>query len=194
MFEAIATMSAMGLGLGLVLGVAARKFAVETPPILDELEKLMPGTNCGQCGYPGCRTAAEAIASGSAPVTLCPPGGKALAGELLKILPEEISCHGGGGVDLASMEDTGPIIAFIFEDQCTGCTKCFKRCPTDAIVGASRQIHTVISDACIGCEACVDVCPTKAIIIRQKPESLGTWHWPKPAHALATETSSGIAA
>lgn len=181
MLAAVATMSAMGLGLGALLGLAARRLKVEGDPIVDEIEKMMPGTNCGQCGFPGCRPAAEAVSAGQAPVTLCPPGGRTLAGELAERL--------GVDADLSAMGDAAPLVAFIFEDQCTGCTKCFKRCPTDAIVGASRQIHTVINDACIGCNACVEACPTKAVIIRPKPESLQNWYWPKPADGLDAATA-----
>ncbi|WP_095590456.1 RnfABCDGE type electron transport complex subunit B [Actibacterium ureilyticum] len=174
MIEAVATMSALGLGLGTILGVAARRFHVETPPIVDEIEAQLPGTNCGQCGFPGCRGAAEAVAEGAAPVTLCPPGGREVAVTLAEITGAEPPGSGGTG------QDAEPVVAFIFEDHCTGCTKCFKRCPTDAIIGAAKQIHTVVNDACIGCDACVAVCPTEAIILRTKPRTLRNWHWPKP--------------
>jgi len=176
MLYAVTSMTALGLGLGLLLGIAARKFHVETPPIVDEIEKLLPGTNCGNCGYPGCRGAAEAVADGSAPVTLCPPGGRELALQLADIAGPSCS----GGADLGGLEEADQMVAFIFEDHCTGCTKCFKRCPTDAIVGASKQIHTVVVDACIGCDACIEVCPTEAIIRRTKPRTLRNWYWDKP--------------
>ncbi|TCP43342.1 electron transport complex subunit RsxB [Rhodovulum marinum] len=176
MLSAVASMTAMGLGLGLALGLAARRFHVEVPPVVDEIDALLPGTNCGQCGYPGCRAGAEALAAGEAPVTLCPPGGRDVALQIADILgvdPAE-------GADLDGMEEAPQMVAFIFEDHCTGCTKCFKRCPTDAIVGANRQIHTVITDACIGCDACIEVCPTEAIIHRPKPRTLRNWYWDKP--------------
>lgn len=180
MLAAALSMSTLGLGLGLLLGIAARRFRVETPPILDAIEEVLPGTNCGQCGFPGCRGAAEALADGAAPVTLCPPGGRALAVTLAEITGIDLPASGDGG-----LEDGEPLIAFIFEDHCTGCTKCFKRCPTDAIVGAAKQIHTVVSDACIGCDACVQICPTEAIILRTKPRTLRNWYWEKPAQPFA---------
>ncbi|WP_425090867.1 RnfABCDGE type electron transport complex subunit B [Tropicimonas sp. S265A] len=183
MLTAALSMSALGVGLGALLGVAAKRFYVETPPIVDEIEQMLPGTNCGQCSFPGCRGAAEALAEGSAPVTLCPPGGRDLAIELAEVV-------GAGEVPtgaLSGMEDTAPLVAFIFEDHCTGCTKCFKRCPTDAIVGAAKQIHTVVTDACIGCDACVAVCPTEAILLREKPRSLANWYWEKPDLSHASE-------
>lgn len=177
MITAALSMSALGVGLGVVLGVAARYFHVETPPIVDEIEGAMPGTNCGQCGFPGCRGAAEALAAGEAEVNLCPPGGQDLVVELVEITGFDMPQGGEAGEEMA------PQIAFIFEDHCTGCTKCFKRCPTDAIVGAAKQIHTVVSDACIGCDACVEVCPTEAIILRSKPATLANWYWDKPDSA-----------
>jgi len=176
MIEAAASMSALGLGLGLLLGVAARRFHVETPPIIDEIDGILPGTNCGACGYPGCRGLAEAMAEGTAPVTACTPGGRDVALQLAEV----VDPGGDGDAALSDMADEEPHVAFIFEDHCTGCMKCFKRCPTDAIIGANKQIHTVIVDACIGCDACVEVCPTEAIVIRAKPRTLKSWYWEKP--------------
>ncbi|GAA0309255.1 RnfABCDGE type electron transport complex subunit B [Rhodovulum strictum] len=182
MLLAATSMTAMGLGLGLLLGLAARKFHVETPPVIDEIERILPGTNCGQCGFPGCRAGAEALAGGTAPINLCPPGGRELALQLSEIL----GVDPGAGGDLGGMEEAEPIVAFIFEDHCTGCTKCYKRCPTDAIVGANKQIHTVIVDACIGCNACIEVCPTEAIIHRTKPRTLRNWYWDRPGQIEQT--------
>ena len=78
------------------------------------------------------------------------------------------------------MEDQVLKVAFVNENLCIGCTKCFKRCPTDALVGANRQIHVVIKDACTGCGKCVEVCPTESLSLRNVPVTLETWHWPKP--------------
>lgn len=181
MLTAVLSMSALGLSLGTLLGIAARRFHVETPPIVDEIEQVLPGTNCGQCGFPGCRGAAEAVAEGDAPVTLCPPGGRDVVVLLAEITGTEVPSGGSGGV-----VEVDPQVAFIFEDHCTGCTKCYKRCPTDAIIGAAKQIHTVVMDACIGCDACVEVCPTEAIILRPKPRTLANWYWDKPDQGLNT--------
>ena len=172
MIAAISTMFVMGICFGTLLGIASKRFHVETNPIIDELEEIMPGTNCGQCGFPGCRAAVEAVAAGEAPITLCPPGG----GELITDLAERLQIE----PDVNGITDSAPLVAFIFEDQCIGCTKCLKRCPTDAIVGASKQMHTVVNDACTGCKICVDTCPTNAITLRTLPDNLQTWHWPKP--------------
>jgi electron transport complex protein RnfB len=177
MIEAMAVLLGLGGALGGGLGLAARYLRVEGNPLAGEIEALLPGSNCGQCGYPGCAAGAEALAEGSAPITLCPPGGAALAGQLADKLGIE--------ADLSDMEDKGPVIAFIFEDLCIGCTKCLKRCPTDAIVGASKQIHGVVDDACTGCGKCFEVCPTGAVTLRPETETLQTWYWPKPQVDLA---------
>ncbi|WP_316859738.1 RnfABCDGE type electron transport complex subunit B [uncultured Cohaesibacter sp.] len=178
MFTAMSALLIMGLILGGGLGLAALYLRVEGNPIAKEVEDLLPGSNCGQCGFLGCADAANALAEHKADVTLCPPGGKSLAAELADKLGVE--------ADLSDMEDTGPVIAFIFEDLCIGCTKCMKRCPTDAIIGASKQIHGVVDDACTGCKKCVEICPTGAITMREETSTLQTWHWPKPDLPLAS--------
>ena len=168
----IISLAILGLALGWLLGVAARYLKVEGNPLAEQVAAALPGSQCGQCGYPGCGPAAEAIASGAAPITLCPPGGRALAEELAALL--------GVTVDLSGVADKPPMIAHINENLCVGCTKCFKRCPTDAIMGANNMIHSVFADACTGCEMCFDVCPTECIEMRPLTATLQTWFWPKP--------------
>ncbi|ETD87081.1 RnfABCDGE type electron transport complex subunit B [Rhodobacter capsulatus] len=187
MIAAAASMSALGLGLGYLLGAAARKFHVETPPIVEEIAKILPGTNCGACGFPGCNGLAEAMAEGNAPVTACTPGGRDVALALAEIVTVE------AGADAGPIAEIEPMVAFVFEDHCTGCQKCFKRCPTDAIVGGAKQIHTVVMDACIGCDACIEVCPTEAIVSRVKPKTLNNWFWDKPDVAFATAAKAQTA-
>ncbi len=171
---AIAVLTIMGLMLGTLLGLAAKRFKVESDPLVEKVDDLLPGTNCGQCGMPGCPAAAEAIASGQAPVTVCPPGGRALAEELAGLLGVEL--------DLSAMDDDeGPLLARIDESKCIGCIKCFGECPTDAIVGAAKQIHVVMERACTGCKKCVDVCPTMCISMITPETGLREWRWPKPA-------------
>ena len=75
------------------------------------------------------------------------------------------------------------MVALVSEEICTGCTRCFKICPTDAIVGAPRQIHTIIRDACIGCGKCTEVCPTECVQLKPVEVTLRTWHWDKPKEA-----------
>jgi electron transport complex protein RnfB len=161
----------LGITLGLLLGLAAQRLRVEGDPLVDELAAILPASNCGQCGFPGCRPAAEALARREAPVTLCPPGGKPVAQKLAERL--------GVSADLSGMEE--PKLADVREAFCIGCTKCLKVCPTDAIIGAPKMIHYVLSDACTGCGACVDVCPTEAVLMSEVVPSIRTWSWPKPS-------------
>lgn len=177
MITAIISLSLLGLVLGLLLGTAACYLKVEGNPLEAEIETMLPGSQCGQCGFPGCTPAASALATGEAPVTLCPPGGPTLALALANKL--------GVSADLSGMEDKALMVAHIKEGLCIGCTRCFKRCPTDAILGASKQIHAVIGDACTGCEKCIDICPTECVELRPVPVKLQTWYWPKPAIFVA---------
>ena len=172
MFAGVLSLTILGGSLGLLLAVAARQLRVEGDPLVAELEALLPGSQCGQCGYPGCAAGAVAIAAGQAPVTLCPPGERALAEQLAEKLGVEL--------DLAAIPDAPPQIAVVQEEICTGCTRCRKICPTDAILGAPRQIHAVIGDACTGCGSCVAVCPTEAVALHPAAVTLDTWYWPKP--------------
>lgn len=169
---AIFTLTVLGTVLGLVLGLAGKIFRVESNPLVDEIEQMFPGSQCGQCGFPGCRPAAEAVVNGSASVTLCPPGGRTLA--------EKLSGKLGVAADLSGLEDALPKLARVREETCIGCTRCFKVCPTDAIVGGPKQIHTVIADACTGCGNCIDVCPTECLGLYEHQVTLSTWRWHKP--------------
>lgn len=171
MIAAIVVLTVMGLLLGWGLGFASRIFHVDSDPLVDEITDMMPGTQCGQCGYAGCTPAAEAIISGDAEVTCCPPGGKPLAQTLADKLGIE--------VNLDDMSDI-PLYAQINRDLCTGCMRCSKVCPTDAIVGANKQIHTVITAACTGCQSCEKACPEDCIDMQPEIETLDSWQWPKP--------------
>jgi Na+-translocating ferredoxin:NAD+ oxidoreductase subunit B len=172
MLSAVMSLTALGLVLGFALGYAAKFFKVESSPIVEEVEKMMPGSQCGQCGFPGCRAAAEAIANGVASVNICPPGGKALAEQLAEKLNVVI--------DLSGMKPQAPKIARVSEATCIGCARCAKKCPTDAIIGAQKQIHVVIRDACIGCGACVAVCPTECLQLHPVAVTIKSWKWVKP--------------
>jgi len=173
----VASLTVIGVALGGLLGTAARFLAVEEDPLEEELKALLPGSQCGQCGFVGCGQAAAALARGEAPVTLCPPGGKAVAETLAKKL--------GVTADLSGHVDKGPETAVIDEDFCIGCTRCLKECSVDAILGAGKLMHTVISEACHGCGKCAPVCPTDAIALRPVAPTLAAWHWPKPEGATA---------
>ncbi|MFZ4539148.1 RnfABCDGE type electron transport complex subunit B [Propionivibrio sp.] len=175
MIIAIFSLSLLGLVLGLGLGFADRIFKVETNPFIAEVEAMMPGSNCGQCGFPGCASAARAIVEGEATVTICPPGGKNLATALATRL--------GVSLDLSQVKDDGPKIAFVAEELCIGCCRCSKVCPTDALIGAAKQIHDVLRDACTGCSSCIEKCPTEALSMKPIPVTLQHWIWPKPIAA-----------
>jgi electron transport complex protein RnfB len=175
MIAALASLTVLGLLLGWLLGVAGRYLRVEGNPMVAEIEERLPGSQCGQCGYPGCAPAAAALADGQAPVTLCPPGGRALAEELAGVL--------GVTLEPSDLPDQVPRVAYVHENLCVGCTKCFKRCPTDAILGAPKMIHAVFPDACTGCDKCFAVCPTECIEMRPVEATLQTWYWPMPARA-----------
>jgi electron transport complex protein RnfB len=174
---AIVSLTVMGLVLGFLLGAAARFLRVEEDPLVDEIERLMPGSQCGQCGFPGCKPAAEALVAGQAPPTLCPPGGRALAEQLAQMLSIDL--------DLSGVKDQQPMVARVDETNCIGCTRCYKVCPTDALVGAQKQIHAVVADACIACGKCVEICPTECLQLHPVKVTLRNWRWPAPEAELA---------
>lgn len=175
MIAAIASLTVLGVTLGFLLGVAARYLKVESSGLAAEIEAMMPGSQCGQCGFPGCSAAAAAVADGTAPVTLCPPGGKTLAQSLANMMGVEL--------DLSGMKESVPMVAAVEEDICIGCTRCFKACPTDAVMGAVKQIHNVLKEACTGCAKCVEACPTEALRLEPVPVTLQSWYWHKPGQA-----------
>lgn len=175
MLPAVLGLAALGGVLGLALALAARAFAVDTDAKVADLEALLPGTNCGQCGFPGCAAGAAALAEGRAGPTLCPPGGRPVAAALAGRLGVE--------VDLAGVVAAGPQTARVIEDVCIGCTRCIRDCPTDAILGAPKQMHTVLAEACSGCGACIECCPTDALVLQTRPPALHEWGWPKPLAA-----------
>ena len=175
MLEAILSLTALGLFLGILLSIAAKYLKVESDPLVEEIEQMMPGTQCGQCGFPGCAPAAAALAVGEAEVTLCPPGGKSLAAALAVKLNIEF--------DASQMEVKEKTIAFVNEDLCIGCTRCFQVCPTDSLLGAPQQLHTVIPNICTSCEDCIPMCPTGALSMVSIEKTMQTWHWPKPENS-----------
>jgi electron transport complex protein RnfB len=160
---------------GLLLGYSAIRFKVEGDPIVDQIDALLPQTQCGQCGFPGCRPYAEAIAAGEADINQCPPGGdsgiQALA-ELLGMDPKPLNAEHGVPQEKR--------VAVIDEQTCIGCTLCIQACPVDAIVGAAKQMHTVIAEECTGCDLCVAPCPVDCITMVPVKQDIGTWKWPYP--------------
>ncbi len=148
----------LALLAGAMLGVAARRFAVKGEPVVEQINAILPQTQCGQCNYPGCRPYAEAIAAGEAPINQCPPGGEAGIKALAELLGREpLPLNEANGAEKPTE------LAVIIEDICIGCTKCIQACPVDAIVGAPKVMHTVIASECTGCELCIPPCPVDCI-------------------------------
>jgi electron transport complex protein RnfB len=122
------------------------------------IDALLPQTQCTRCGYPACLAYAEAIAAGEADINQCPPGGAQGIRELATLLGREAKpLNPANGVEKPAE------IAIIDEDACIGCTKCIQACPVDAIVGANKLMHTILSDECNGCELCIPACPVDCI-------------------------------
>ncbi|MDN5861959.1 MAG: RnfABCDGE type electron transport complex subunit B, partial [Salinisphaera sp.] len=125
---------------------------------IDRIDGLLPQTQCKRCGYDGCRPYAAAIAAGEADINRCPPGGEATMQRLAAL-----TGRAPRPLDPACGPIKPPLVAFIREDECIGCTRCIQACPVDAIVGAAKLMHTVIADECTGCELCIPACPVDCI-------------------------------
>lgn len=170
---AILSLGSLGLVFGLLLGFASRRFAVEEDPIVDKIDAILPQSQCGQCGYPGCRPYAEAVGNQGEHINRCAPGGEAVMQKiatLLNVDPQPV-----GGDD--AVPEPVRMLAVIDENNCIGCTKCIQACPVDAILGATRAMHTVMSDLCTGCNLCVDPCPTRCIELRPVATTTENWKW-----------------
>lgn len=181
---ALLVLGSLALVFGAILGFAAVRYKIEGNPIIDQIDNLLPQTQCGQCGHPGCRPYAQGIADGE-DINKCPPGGQdtinAIAGLLGVDAPELDEEHG--------TESDRPTVAYIREDECIGCTKCIQACPMDAILGAAKQMHTVIVDECTGCDLCVEPCPVDCIEMREEEVTLQNWKWqlPSPLSAVSKD-------
>lgn len=146
-----------------------------TTSLAERIDAALPQTQCRECGYAGCRPYAEAIAEGIADIDRCPPGGDegvarlaAVLGRPAKPLNPEVGPY------------RAPRVAVIDERTCIGCTKCIQACPMDAILGAAKQMHTVIADECTGCDLCVEPCPVDCIEMIPVETTLSTWKWELP--------------
>ncbi len=175
MLTAILVMTGIAVVLGLTLGYAAIRFKVEGDPLVEKIDAILPQTQCGQCGFPGCKPYAEAIANGEAEINQCPPGGEEgirkladLLGREFKPLSEE---HG---------VEKPKSVAVIDEQTCIGCTLCIQACPLDAIVGAAKPMQGVVSPLCTGCELCVAPCAVDCISMVPVAETVQTWKWKYP--------------
>ncbi len=166
MLPAIATITALVIVIGLVLLWLGQRLKPDDDDLVEQINQVLPQTQCAQCGYPGCRPYAQAIATGQADINQCPPGGdsgiRALA-ELLNMEPKPL--------DESRGEHKPALVALIDEQRCIGCTLCIQACPVDAIFGAAQVMHTVVASECTGCELCLAPCPVDCIdlIPRQQP-------------------------
>ena len=150
---AAGTLAGLTLIAGLALTWAHARLPASNDGLIDAIDALLPQTQCGQCGHPGCHPYAEALAKGAA-MDLCPPGGQETFAALKALL---------GRDDGAAPAEPQPAIARIREAECIGCALCLAPCPVDAIIGAPGFMHTVIEDHCTGCELCLPACPVDCI-------------------------------
>lgn len=134
---------------------------------IDKIDAVLPQTQCGECGYPGCMPYAEALACGAAEIDQCPPGGTRVVYALAKLLNYDPAPF----LAKASQQYRQPSIVKIREPECIGCTKCIQACPVDAIFGAAKQMHAVIPHECTGCGLCVPACPVDCIEVVEKKTS-----------------------
>lgn len=167
---------------GLLLGFSAIRFKVEGDPLVDQIDAILPQTQCGQCTYVGCRPYAEAIAAGEAPINQCPPGGQEGIDALADLLGVESMIL---NPECGTEEDV-KTLAVIREDECIGCTLCIQECPVDAILGAAKLMHTVIASECTGCELCLPPCPVDCIDMVPVKPTVDNWTWSLPEDLQVT--------
>ncbi|MDH3336536.1 MAG: electron transport complex subunit RsxB [Gammaproteobacteria bacterium] len=159
MWIAVLTITVIALLAGLALSFASRKLPADAGELVEQVNNLLPQTQCAQCGYPGCRPYAQAIVDGDAAINLCPPGGDDTVRRLAAKLGRNV-------LPLAEPYSLARAVAVIDESLCIGCTHCRSACPVDAIVGAHQLMHTIIETECTGCELCIAPCPVDCISMR----------------------------
>jgi len=148
MLTALWVMAALAIAIGSVLGWSAIRYKVEGNPLAEKIDAILPQTQCGQCGYPGCKPYAAAIAAGDADINQCPPGGEDGVKKLAELL----------GVEAKPLDATHGV----------------------PIVGAAKQMHTIIARECTGCELCLPPCPVDCIAMLPIDEDLPHWKWQYP--------------
>jgi len=187
---AILILLALAAVFGVILGFAAVKFKVDEDPVVDQINNILPQTQCGQCSYPGCRPYAEAIANGDE-INKCPPGGEATIHALSELLGRDFVA-----LDEEHGEEKGKRVALIREDECIGCTKCIQACPMDAILGAGRKMKTVIAVECTGCDLCIEPCPVDCIDMVPVEVTPNDWRWALPGametQLIATDKNTSV--
>lgn len=179
LLDALWLMMILTLPLGVALGYAAVRYRIKSDPIVEKIDAILPQTQCGQCGYPGCKPYALAISEGRAEINQCPPGGEAGIRKLAELLGVEAK-----PLNAENGEEKPKSIAIIDENVCIGCTLCIQACPVDAILGAAKQMHTVIEKECTGCELCLEPCPVDCIKMEPLLTQIDNWKWHYPLIAL----------
>ncbi len=150
---------------------------VYSKTLADSIEDLLPQTQCTKCGYAGCRPYAEAIAHGAANYNQCPPGGLEGVQRLASLLGKPVI-----PLNPANGAERPRPLAIIDENLCIGCTLCIQACPVDAIIGAPKQMHTVVTSLCTGCDLCVAPCPVDCISMQPITGTATGWRaWPQKA-------------
>ena len=184
---AVFIMVGMAVVFGLALGWAAVRFKDDSNPVVEQIDAILPQTQCGQCGYPGCKPYAEAIANGEAPINQCPPGGEAGIQALADLLGQEPT-----PLNPENGEAKPEMLALIDESRCIGCTLCIQVCPVDAIIGSAKHMHTIIADYCTGCELCLPPCPVDCIDMVEVQTTRETWRPPMPLPRLVQQAVEGF--
>lgn len=179
MLTVVIALAVIAALFGLLLGYSAIRFKVEGDPIVEQIDSILPQTQCGQCTYAGCRPYAEAIARGEADINQCPPGGETTIVMLADLLGVEVKPL---NAEHGEVKQTKTVV-YIDEQVCIGCTLCIQACPVDAILGAAKRMHTVITAECTGCDLCIPPCPVDCIHVVEVTTSLNTWKWQAPAVA-----------
>ncbi|MFT5133887.1 MAG: electron transport complex protein RnfB [Gammaproteobacteria bacterium] len=141
----------------------------------ERIDALLPQTQCGKCDYEGCLPYAKAIANGEADINRCPPGGNETVDKIAALLGRDSLT-----LDTEHVLPERARVAIIDEQLCIGCVLCISACPVDAIIGAAKQMHTIVSDACTGCELCIPPCPVDCISMTSVHVEIKKWVWIKP--------------
>ena len=158
-----------------------------TAALADRIEDLLPQTQCTKCGYAGCRPYAEAVAAGNAGYNQCPPGGATGVARLAALLDQPVI-----PLNPANGTERPRAVALIDEALCIGCTLCIQACPVDAIVGAAKQMHTIIPELCTGCDLCVAPCPVDCIAMVEVTPGKTGWDAWSQAQADAARERFGL--
>ena len=169
---ALTAMMSIALVSGVLLGYARIRFSTDSNPVVDAINLLLPQTQCGQCGYPGCLPYAEAITQGDT-INKCPPGGEQTIHHLAELLVRD-------RIPLTSDTAEFEHVVVIREPECIGCTLCIQACPVDAIIGATQMTHTVIPELCTGCDLCIEPCPVDCIVRHESELDTSAGSWAEP--------------